>query len=168
MFHSTVLPTLLRNYDRLSMAHGIEIRMPFMDWRLVAFAMALPDEMKVSRGVTKYVAREAMRGIMPETIRSSPRKVGFNSQMPEWLNGSLGAWAVRTVERKGHALFDELVDGAALARRLRGLNARQAWDWTSAGRLWPYVNMKWYLDRLSGAPAATSAAPARTLELAGR
>lgn len=152
MFHSTVLPTLLRNYDRLSMAHGVEIRMPFMDWRLVTFAMALPDEMKVSRGLTKYVAREAMRGIMPESIRSSPRKVGFNSQMPEWLNGSLGPWAAAIVERKGHPLFDEIVDSAALARRLRGLNDRQAWDWTSAGRLWPYVNLKWYLDRLDGAP----------------
>src|SRR5579862_120696 len=40
MFHGTVLPTILRNFDRLAMAHGIEVRMPFMDYRLVGFTMA--------------------------------------------------------------------------------------------------------------------------------
>ena len=48
MFHSTVLPTILRNFDRLSMAHGIEVRMPFMDWRLVTYTMALPETSKSS------------------------------------------------------------------------------------------------------------------------
>ena len=48
MFHGTVLPTILRNFDRLSMAHGIEVRMPFMDWRLVTYTMALPETSKSS------------------------------------------------------------------------------------------------------------------------
>ena len=43
MFHGNVLPTILRNFDRLSMAHGIEVRMPFMDWRLVTYTMSLPE-----------------------------------------------------------------------------------------------------------------------------
>ena len=47
MFHSTVLPTILRNFDRLSMAHGIEVRMPFMDWRLVTYTMALAGDQQV-------------------------------------------------------------------------------------------------------------------------
>src|SRR5262245_19744530 len=50
MFHSTVLPTILRNFDRVSMAHGIEVRMPFMDWRLVTYAMALPEASKLADG----------------------------------------------------------------------------------------------------------------------
>ena len=160
MFHTSVLPTLLRNYDRLSMAHGVEIRMPFMDWRLVTYAMSLPDGMKSKRGLTKLVAREAMEGLMPEKIRTSPRKIGFNSQMPDWLNGSLGTWAERLVGRAGHPLFDDLVDKAALGRRIRHLNAGRAWDWTTAGRIWTYVHFKWYLDRLwDGTPHG--AVPAR-------
>ena len=60
MFHSTVLPTILRNFDRLSMAHGVEVRMPFMDWRLVTYTMALPESSKSADGYTKAVARRAM------------------------------------------------------------------------------------------------------------
>src|SRR5260370_27871078 len=48
MFHGTVLATILRNFDRLSMAHGIEVRMPFMDWRLVTYTIALPEPSKLS------------------------------------------------------------------------------------------------------------------------
>ena len=65
MFHATVLPTILRNFDRLSMAHGIEIRMPFMDWRLVTYTMALPETSKSSDGYTKAIARRAMENRMP-------------------------------------------------------------------------------------------------------
>jgi asparagine synthase (glutamine-hydrolysing) len=159
MFHGNVLPTILRNFDRLSMAHGIEVRMPFMDWRLVTYVMSLPDEMKAGDGATKRVAREAMRGLMPEAIRTSPRKVGFNSQMPAWLNGSLGRWALDVVGRGGDDLFDELVDRKSLAARIDALNRRQEWNWTNSGRLWPYINLKWYLDRqAAGARAAETGA----------
>jgi len=148
MFHSTVLPTLLRNFDRLSMAHSVEVRMPFMDWRLVTYAMSLPDAMKADQSVSKLVAREAMRGRMAEEIRAARRKVGFGSQMPEWLNGGLGNWAMRRLET-AHPQFDELVDRAGLRSRIEDLTRRQAWDWNVAGRLWPYVALKWYLDRRS-------------------
>lgn len=156
MFHASILPTLMRNFDRLSMAHGVEVRMPFMDWRLVTFAMSLPDDMKSGGGLTKLIAREAMRGIMPETIRASPRKIGFNSQMPDWLNGSLGEWAANLVARPGHPAFDAVVDRQALLRRLQRLNAGKGWNWTTTGRLWPYINLKWYLDRLCPSPPPAS------------
>ena len=100
MFHSTVLPTILRNFDRLSMAHGIEVRMPFMDWRLVTYTMALPESSKSSNGYTKAIARQAMANLMPETIRMGRRKVGFNSPMPEWLNGPLAGWTASLLDQK--------------------------------------------------------------------
>ncbi|MCW6531215.1 asparagine synthase (glutamine-hydrolyzing) [Sphingomonas sp. MMSM20] len=145
MFHGSVLPTILRNFDRLSMAHGVEVRMPFMDWRLVTDTMALPATMKANATHSKLVAREAMIGIMPDSIRRATRKVGFNSQMPAWLNGSLGDWANRILATP-HAAFDMIVDRPALRTRIAALTARRGWDWTSVGRLWPYINLKWYLD----------------------
>lgn len=165
MFHVDSLPTILRNFDRLSMAHGIEVRMPFMDWRLVTFVMSLPETMKAGDGATKKVAREAMRGLMPEPIRSSPRKIGFNSQMPAWLNGSLGSWALDVVTRGPDDLFDDLVDRAALAERMRALSRSKSWNWTTIGRLWPYINLKWYLDRRAQA-IPRHAAQDRRLEAA--
>jgi asparagine synthase (glutamine-hydrolysing) len=146
MFHSTVLPTILRNFDRLSMAHGVEVRMPFMDWRLVTFTMALPEASKWGDGYTKLIARQAMQGGMPESIRMGRRKVGFNSPMPEWLNGPLSNWTMSLLDRQVPA-FSELVDDAGLARAVQRLNASKSWNWETVGRLWPYLNMKWALAR---------------------
>jgi asparagine synthase (glutamine-hydrolysing) len=146
MFHSTTLPTILRNFDRLSMAHGIEIRMPFMDWRLVTYTMALPDESKSSDGYTKVIARRAMENQMPESIRMGRRKVGFSSPMPEWLNGPLSGWTASLLDQDVPA-FAELVDEAVLRKAVARLTTSKAWDWESVGRVWPYLNMKWMLAR---------------------
>lgn len=140
MFHSTVLPTILRNFDRLSMAHGVEVRMPFMDWRLVIYVMSLPDSAKVAAIGSKAVAREAMAGRMPESIRTSQRKVGFNSPMPEWLNGALGHWAIQVLGQANDE-FDSLVDRGRLLARVRQLTAQGRWNWENSSRLWPYVNL---------------------------
>ncbi|UFX47744.1 asparagine synthase (glutamine-hydrolyzing) [Bradyrhizobium sp. 41S5] len=146
MFHSTTLPTILRNFDRLSMAHGIEVRMPFMDWRLVTYTMALPETSKSAGGMTKVVARQAMANLMPESIRTARRKVGFNSPMPEWLNGPLAGWTNELLNRNVSA-FAEFVDEVPLRKTVGRLTASQSWDWESVGRIWPYLNMKWMLAR---------------------
>jgi len=148
MFHGTVLPTILRNFDRISMAHGIEVRMPFMDWRLVTYTMALPETSKSCGDYTKLIARRALEGRMPETIRMGRRKIGFNSPMPEWLNGSLSSWVTSLLEQKVPA-FAELVDEKKLRAAVDRLTASKTWGWESAGRIWPYFNMKWMLARYS-------------------
>jgi asparagine synthase (glutamine-hydrolysing) len=147
MFHGTVLPTILRNFDRISMAHGVEVRMPFMDWRLVTYTMALPEASKSADGYTKMVARRAMANQMPESIRMGRRKVGFNPPMPEWLNGQLAGWTAALLRQKVPA-FAELVDEAALCKTVDRLTASKSWDWQSAGQIWPYLNMKYAMARL--------------------
>lgn len=146
MFHATVLPTILRNFDRLSMAHGIEVRMPFMDWRLVTYTMALPDTMKTSQGYGKWIGRVAMAGRMPESIRLSRRKVGFNSPMPGWLNGPLRGWVEALLAQPNEG-YESIVDLPGLRKRVRELGAKRGWDWHAVGRLWPYVHLKWLMDR---------------------
>lgn len=74
---STNLPALLRYEDRNSMAHSIESRVPFLDYRLVEFALALPGEQKLRRGVTKHVLRQAMSRVIPQKITDRKDKMGF-------------------------------------------------------------------------------------------
>jgi asparagine synthase (glutamine-hydrolysing) len=75
IFHSTVLPVILRNYDRLSMAHGVEVRMPFLDWRLVTFAFFSARYQPAGvRGYTKLVLRRAMRQTLPPSHPEPPRQ----------------------------------------------------------------------------------------------
>lgn len=88
-----------------------------------------------------------MAGRMPESIRMGRRKVGFNSPMPEWLNGPLAGW-VESVLMQPVPAFTELVDEAALQRSVRSLAQRRGWDWDAVGRLWPYLHLKWMLARI--------------------
>ena len=141
MFHSTILPTLLRNFDRMSMAHGVEVRMPFMDWRLVTYVMSLPDSEKFGDGYTKLIARKAMAGRMPESIRSTKLKLGFNSPMAEYLSGPLATWA-RDLLAAPCPQFDAIVDTPKLAATVARLTARNEWTFARSQRLWPYFALK--------------------------
>ena len=79
------LPMLLHWEDRDSMAHSVEARVPFLDYRLVEFVLGLPDEYKLSDGVTKRVLREGMRGVLPESVRTRMDKLGFVTPEELWV-----------------------------------------------------------------------------------
>jgi asparagine synthase (glutamine-hydrolysing) len=96
-FHWLILPRILRNYDFMSMAHGVEVRMPFLDYRLVSYCFSLPSESKISPDFTKAVLRQAMLGKLPESVRACKQKIGFNSPVIEWLAGPLRPWVEETL-----------------------------------------------------------------------
>jgi asparagine synthase (glutamine-hydrolysing) len=79
------LQMLLHWEDRDSMGHSIESRVPFLDYRLVEFVLGLPDEYKLSGGVTKRVLRAGMSGILPDAIRDRMDKIGFATPEETWL-----------------------------------------------------------------------------------
>ncbi|MFA6662676.1 MAG: asparagine synthase (glutamine-hydrolyzing) [Bacilli bacterium] len=79
------LPSLLHWEDRNSMAHSVESRVPFLDYRLVEYVMSLPEEYRIHEGVTKRVLREAMTGILPERVRMRMDKMGFYTAEEHWL-----------------------------------------------------------------------------------
>ena len=86
------LQMMLRCADRSSMAHSVESRVPFLDHRLVEFALGLPDEFKIGGGVTKRVLRTAMSGILPDRIRDRIDKIGFETPESLWLTGERRHW----------------------------------------------------------------------------
>ena len=88
----TILPTLLRNYDRYSMINGVEIRMPFLDYRIIEFAFSIPYTSKVRNGYTKAIVRDAFKDIVPSKITNRKAKIGFNSPMNSWMNGVMKEW----------------------------------------------------------------------------
>lgn len=81
----TSLPALLRYEDRNSMAHSIEARTPFLDYRLVEFIFNLPAHYKISDGHTKKVMREGLKGILPEKVRTRLDKLGFATAEEVWM-----------------------------------------------------------------------------------
>lgn len=79
------LQKLLHWEDRNSMAHSIETRVPFLDYRLVEFVLGLPEEYILKEGVTKRILREAMNGILPDRIKNRMDKNGFVTPEERWL-----------------------------------------------------------------------------------
>jgi asparagine synthase (glutamine-hydrolysing) len=90
---ATMLPGLLRYADRNSMAFGREVRLPYLDHRLVELAFSLPWEMKLRGGRTKRILREAMRDYLPDSVRARTDKIGYAPPQAAWLRGPLREWA---------------------------------------------------------------------------
>lgn len=119
---STSLQMLLHWEDRDSMAHSIEARVPFLDYRLVEFVLGLPDEYKIAKGMTKRVLREAMHGTLPERVRNRVDKLGFATAEETWLreeNPDLFRKALREAVELSHGivksealeLLDQMIAG---------------------------------------------------------
>ena len=83
------LPTLLRYEDRNSMGHGIESRLPFLDYRLVEIAIALPARLKIRDGYGKWALRKIMEHEVPDFIRLARTKRGFDVTQ-NWVANGLG------------------------------------------------------------------------------
>jgi len=81
----TSLPKLLHHQDRDSMAHSVESRAPFVDYRLVEFVYALPSHYKVNNAVTKYILRESLKDIIPSKIGNRYDKLGFATPQGRWF-----------------------------------------------------------------------------------
>lgn len=83
------LPALLRYEDKNSMAHSIEARLPFLDYRLVEKMALMPLNQKMRNGWTKFVLRNAMKGILPEKVRLRKSKLGFSTPEDDWIRKDL-------------------------------------------------------------------------------
>jgi asparagine synthase (glutamine-hydrolysing) len=115
--YQTILPTLLRNYDRYSMINGVEIRMPFLDYRIQQFAFSIPYSSKIRNGYGKSIIRDAMKGIVPDEIIYRKDKIGFNSPMESWLNKDIKIWVNDQIHSK-EFLESKLIDGKKVQKHL--------------------------------------------------
>jgi asparagine synthase (glutamine-hydrolysing) len=83
---------LLRYEDRNSMAHSIESRVPFLDFRFVEFIMSLPVSFIVHKDINKKVLRDSMKGIVPDKILERRDKKGFLTPETVWINENKEVW----------------------------------------------------------------------------
>jgi asparagine synthase (glutamine-hydrolysing) len=80
---------LLMRVDKMSMATSVEARVPYLDHVFVGLAMSIPEKLKLNGGTTKYLFKEAVRGIIPDEVIDRPKQ-GFAVPVQEWLNARLG------------------------------------------------------------------------------
>jgi asparagine synthase (glutamine-hydrolysing) len=124
---ATNLQMLLHWEDRDSMAHSVESRVPFLDYRLVEFVLGLPAEFKISDGVTKRVLREGMKGLLPERIRTRMDKMGFVTPEEVWLREQAPD-RFRQAVREAVDASGGVIRPSALARLEDVIAGRQPFD----------------------------------------
>ena len=83
----TLLPALLQVEDRMSMAHGLESRVPLLDHPLIETAATIPANIKFTNGTMKHIFRETIRPFLPEVIVQRQDKMGFPTPLTEWVRG---------------------------------------------------------------------------------
>lgn len=147
LFAVTVLPTLLRNYDRYSMLNGVEVRMPFLDYRLVEFAFGLDWRCKISDGFTKKILRDAMSPFIPHEICWRKDKIGFNSPMVDWIRGPLREYVHDFVNSRDF-VENEWVDKRMARHLLNKINHGEA-QWADGEKLWSQIQRVLWKKSLS-------------------
>ena len=91
---------ILTKVDRMSMAHAVEVRPPFLDHRIVEFAASLAPSLKIRGSSQKFVLKELMRGKLPSTVLRR-KKIGFDIPAHEWLRGPLRSLLLDTLGTGG-------------------------------------------------------------------
>jgi len=103
----TYLPCdLMHKVDMMSMAHGLEVRAPFLDHRVVELAAGMPIDLKLRRGQGKRILRETFAEFLPESVKKRP-KMGFGVPLAEWWRGELNGYLREVLldpstERRGY------------------------------------------------------------------
>jgi len=138
-FSHYTLPSLLRDFDKASMMSSIEIRMPFMDYRLVEFCMGLPLEMKVNHGFTKYILRQSMKNFIPDTVVSRTHKIGLQSPLANWFENDLSEF-IRDHAGSKSFVENSHFDGTAL-KNLSEKASKDGWSNAEATKVWKSLNL---------------------------
>ncbi|UZE58459.1 asparagine synthase C-terminal domain-containing protein [Aeromonas veronii] len=107
------VPYLTHYEDRMSMAWAREVRLPFLDFRLVEFCLRLPENMKIRNGWTKYILREALNDLLPKSIAWRKDKQGFVNPQEEWLKNELKEDVIRILSPEALIFKMDLVNRKA-------------------------------------------------------
>ncbi len=150
----TSLPQLCRFADRDSMAHSVEVRLPFLDRRIAEFALSLPVELLFRDEVTKWVLREACRGLVPDVILDRREKVGYETPEAIWFGSAAGRARLSEILLDPSVIAGGRVEPGEIERDL-GAGA-----WRDVSALWRAVNVELWLRSASRSRATAGVSTA--------
>ncbi|MEQ1675447.1 MAG: asparagine synthase (glutamine-hydrolyzing) [Chitinophagaceae bacterium] len=131
------LEELLRYADRNSMAHGREVRLPFLSHELVEFIFSLPAHFKIRKGWTKWILRETMKSRLPDIITWRRDKTGFEPPQKNWMETAVMKDAIQESKRK--LVNEKILKPDILNKPVTPLSAHEAdnfdWRYLSAANL---------------------------------
>ncbi|MFS0644274.1 asparagine synthase (glutamine-hydrolyzing) [Siminovitchia sp. 179-K 8D1 HS] len=102
--HTWMRGDILLKADRMTMAHSLELRVPFLDKKVFEVASKIPTSLKTANGTTKYILRKAAEGIVPDHVLNR-KKLGFPVPIRHWLKAEMHDWAVNTIKQSETSQF---------------------------------------------------------------
>jgi asparagine synthase (glutamine-hydrolysing) len=137
----TYLPDdILAVTDRLSMHHSLEVRVPFIDHKLLEFCATIPPELKMKWFRKKYLLKKAVKNLLPAEIINH-RKQGFVGPMAQWLKNDLKSYALETLSEKNlkkHGLFNYKIIDQIFEDHFSGREIHDTLIWSLL------IFQKWY------------------------
>jgi asparagine synthase (glutamine-hydrolysing) len=124
----TLLPALLQVEDRMSMAHGLESRVPLLDHPIVELAATIPANIKFKDGNMKHILNQVVKPYLPDIVLNRKDKMGFPTPLSDWLTGEAREF-VHDIFSTTKALQRDLVDNKKVSDRLddEPRYGRKAW-----------------------------------------
>lgn len=139
--YSQTLPSLLHYEDRSSMAHSIESRVPFLDYRLVELGINLKPEHLSLKGVSRPLYRKALSKYLPGKIISRKDKMGFPTPFSKWTKGILKEMILENL-LKPNALINEFIDKKQLRVNLdHHYSGKKDYSW----EIWRLLSLEKFL-----------------------
>jgi len=140
------LEHLLKWSDLNSMHFSLESRVPFLDYRLVEQTLSLPSEKYIKKGLTKYILREAMKGILPEKIRMRYDKIGFSTPEDEWFREEFFKELIFDILQNPTKEFVKYIDTkSAILQYQKHLNN----EINCSRDIWKWINLHFWLNSLN-------------------
>jgi asparagine synthase (glutamine-hydrolysing) len=144
---------MLHYFDRASMAHSLEVRVPFLDHRLVEYCATIPPAFKVRRLQTKHVLKRAARGLIPDQIIDKPKVGFFNAAVDTWFrqqtSGVIADYLLDPSPRYAE-IIDQRVVRRLVADHASGADQRNAYALLAILMLEVWLSS--FLPRALGAP----------------
>jgi len=148
------IPHAVRMDDNCYLSQAVEARQPFLDHRLIEFGVSLPAKYKIHHGISKFILRQAIRGLVPDTRRRDVRKVGLNLPIDTWMRGPLRGWVEGNLTDRNSPLYSFADYGSVqdiLRKHFDGIANHSL-------KIWDLCCMNNWLGRLGRAPLARAAA----------
>jgi asparagine synthase (glutamine-hydrolysing) len=140
-----VLPDdMLTKVDRMSMAHGLEVRVPFLDHRVVEFAFQLGTEAKINRGIRKRILQDTFRELLPASLYNRPKK-GFEVPLLPWLRQDLKGLIEDDLLSDRFIKEQGIFNPSEIARLRKKLFSSDPGD--IHARIWALVVFQWWYKK---------------------
>ncbi len=141
LYHNTMqhgLEELLRYADRNSMAHGTEVRLPFLNFEMVKFIFSLPSSFKIKEGFTKSILRKTMQDKLPDNILWNTKKIGFETPQKSWMENKV--LTEKIINAKERLVEEKILKSIVLLNKINPKHAHEAENMD-----WRYLNLASFL-----------------------